>query len=156
MKPELLVALLLFALVLAPLWALPGIAALVTASRRILAYIARLKTGRRFQIPTFNKELDAIRTRWESVWNSPWGSKIGNTIMLVILVASVIGLVRSDKPSAHPADFNEAIRQHNETIRQRAQASNKPTAMCRDNTYSYSQTRAGTCSYHGGVKEWLP
>jgi hypothetical protein len=30
-----------------------------------------------------------------------------------------------------------------------------PTAKCRDGTFSYSATRAGTCSRHGGVAEWL-
>jgi hypothetical protein len=29
------------------------------------------------------------------------------------------------------------------------------TAQCRDGTYSFSQHRSGTCSYHGGVAEWL-
>ncbi|MBQ6486711.1 DUF3761 domain-containing protein [Candidatus Saccharibacteria bacterium] len=29
------------------------------------------------------------------------------------------------------------------------------TAICRDGTYSYSQSRRGTCSHHGGVKKWL-
>lgn len=29
------------------------------------------------------------------------------------------------------------------------------TARCRDGTYSYSQSRRGTCSYHGGVAQWL-
>jgi hypothetical protein len=29
------------------------------------------------------------------------------------------------------------------------------TARCRDGTYSFSQHRSGTCSYHGGVAEWL-
>lgn len=29
------------------------------------------------------------------------------------------------------------------------------TAICRDGTYSYSQSRRGTCSHHGGVKTWL-
>ena len=29
------------------------------------------------------------------------------------------------------------------------------TAICNDGTYSYSQTRSGTCSYHGGVYQWL-
>lgn len=28
------------------------------------------------------------------------------------------------------------------------------TARCNDGTYSYSQTRQGTCSHHGGVAEW--
>lgn len=29
------------------------------------------------------------------------------------------------------------------------------TALCRDGSYSYSQSRRGTCSHHGGVKRWL-
>lgn len=30
-----------------------------------------------------------------------------------------------------------------------------PTAICADGTYSYSQSRSGTCSHHGGVRTWL-
>lgn len=29
------------------------------------------------------------------------------------------------------------------------------TALCRDGTYSFSQSRRGTCSHHGGVSKWL-
>lgn len=29
------------------------------------------------------------------------------------------------------------------------------TALCRDGTYSFSRSRRGTCSHHGGVKKWL-
>ena len=29
------------------------------------------------------------------------------------------------------------------------------SARCGDGTYSYSQSRRGTCSHHGGVAEWL-
>jgi hypothetical protein len=29
------------------------------------------------------------------------------------------------------------------------------TAQCRDGTYSFSQSRSGTCSGHGGVAQWL-
>ena len=28
------------------------------------------------------------------------------------------------------------------------------SARCRDGTYSFSQSRRGTCSYHGGVAQW--
>ena len=38
---------------------------------------------------------------------------------------------------------------------QRLPVLEKPTAICRDGTYSYSQTRQGTCSHHEGVAEWL-
>src|SRR5215831_17594936 len=29
------------------------------------------------------------------------------------------------------------------------------TAQCRDGSYSFSQSRRGTCSRHGGVRKWL-
>jgi peptidoglycan hydrolase-like protein with peptidoglycan-binding domain len=29
------------------------------------------------------------------------------------------------------------------------------TAQCRDDTYSFSLHRSGTCSHHGGVAQWL-
>ena len=29
------------------------------------------------------------------------------------------------------------------------------TAKCQDGTYSFSQSRSGTCSHHGGVAQWL-
>lgn len=29
------------------------------------------------------------------------------------------------------------------------------TAICRDGTYSFSKSRKGTCSHHGGVAKWL-
>ena len=38
---------------------------------------------------------------------------------------------------------------------QRLPVLKNPTAICRDGTYSYSQTRQGTCSHHGGVAVWL-
>ena len=28
------------------------------------------------------------------------------------------------------------------------------TALCRDGSYSFSQSRRGTCSHHGGVARW--
>ena len=29
------------------------------------------------------------------------------------------------------------------------------SAQCNDGTYSFSQSRRGTCSHHGGVSQWL-
>lgn len=29
------------------------------------------------------------------------------------------------------------------------------TALCNDGTYSFSQNRRGTCSHHGGVRQWF-
>jgi hypothetical protein len=35
------------------------------------------------------------------------------------------------------------------------QAPSGATARCGDGSYSFSQSRRGTCSWHGGVAEWL-
>jgi hypothetical protein len=29
------------------------------------------------------------------------------------------------------------------------------TAICKDGTYSYSKNASGTCSHHGGVRQWI-
>lgn len=29
------------------------------------------------------------------------------------------------------------------------------SAQCRDGSFSFSQSRRGTCSHHGGVRRWL-
>jgi len=42
----------------------------------------------------------------------------------------------------------------NQVCRPSSQA-NGATAVCHDGTYSYSQSRSGTCSHHGGVAQWL-
>jgi Protein of unknown function (DUF3761) len=34
-------------------------------------------------------------------------------------------------------------------------APNGATAQCRDGSYSFSQSKRGTCSHHGGVAKWL-
>jgi Protein of unknown function (DUF3761) len=31
----------------------------------------------------------------------------------------------------------------------------RATAECNDGTYSFSQNHRGTCSHHGGVRNWL-
>lgn len=36
-----------------------------------------------------------------------------------------------------------------------AQAPAGATAQCRDGSYSFSASRRGTCSHHGGVAQWL-
>lgn len=36
-----------------------------------------------------------------------------------------------------------------------ASAPKGATAQCRDGSYSFSQSRRGTCSHHGGVAKWL-
>jgi hypothetical protein len=50
------------------------------------------------------------------------------------------------------------INSKGERVKSPSHSSNIPagaTAICNDGTYSYSQSRRGTCSHHGGVKQWL-
>lgn len=45
-----------------------------------------------------------------------------------------------------------------ETVKRPEHCSRAPqgaTAQCRDGTYSFSRSRRGTCSHHGGVEKWL-
>lgn len=43
----------------------------------------------------------------------------------------------------------------NQSSRTQADVPAEATARCKDGTYSRSAHRSGTCSYHGGVAEWL-
>lgn len=43
-------------------------------------------------------------------------------------------------------------------VRRPVRASSRPagaSAQCRDGSYSFSEHRRGTCSYHGGVATWF-
>jgi hypothetical protein len=45
-----------------------------------------------------------------------------------------------------------------QTVKRPENCSSAPqgaTAQCRDGTYSFSRSRRGTCSHHGGVAKWL-
>ena len=66
------------------------------------------------------------------------------------------------KVKANKAVPLEPIRHYTNSRGRRVQSptrySNAPagaTALCRDGTYSFSQSRRGTCSHHGGVAKWL-
>lgn len=50
--------------------------------------------------------------------------------------------------------FERYQRERDETLRQ-SKVNTGATAICKDGFYSFSATRRGTCSDHGGVKVWL-
>ena len=55
-----------------------------------------------------------------------------------------------------PIDYYTNSRGH--TVQSPTRYSSRPpgaTAMCRDGTYSFSHSRRGTCSGHGGVAIWF-
>jgi hypothetical protein len=50
------------------------------------------------------------------------------------------------------------VNSNGETVKRPENCSAPPkgtTAQCRDGSYSFSQTRKGTCSHHGGVAKWF-
>jgi hypothetical protein len=62
------------------------------------------------------------------------------------------------RPAYGRACGSECASKTNEQMPQQKSARSAPkgaTALCADGTYSFSQHRRGTCSHHGGVKEWL-
>jgi hypothetical protein len=56
------------------------------------------------------------------------------------------------------ADNGTYVNSKGETVKRPENCSSAPqgaTAQCADGTYSFSQSRRGTCSHHGGVAKWL-
>ena len=55
-------------------------------------------------------------------------------------------------------DNGTYVNNKGQTVRRPENCTKPPqgaTAQCRDGTYSFSQSRRGTCSHHGGVARWL-
>ncbi len=64
---------------------------------------------------------------------------------------------RQAKPTC--TDSGTYVNSKGQTVRRPENCTKPPqgaTAQCRDGTYSFSQSRRGTCSHHGGVARWLP
>lgn len=54
------------------------------------------------------------------------------------------------------SDYYTAVSGHQ--VHRPVQASSAPagaSAQCRDRSWSFSESRRGTCSHHGGVARWL-
>jgi hypothetical protein len=60
--------------------------------------------------------------------------------------------------NANCANNGTYVNRKGETVKRPENCSSAPegaTAQCRDGTYSFSRSRRGTCSHHGGVAKWL-
>ena len=58
----------------------------------------------------------------------------------------------------HPQRVKHYTNSAGEQIQSPIQSNSIPngaTALCNDGSYSFSQSRRGTCSHHGGVRQWL-
>jgi len=65
---------------------------------------------------------------------------------------------KTDSAKVKCADNGTYTNSKGQTVKRPENCSGPPqraTAQCRDGTYSFSQSRRGTCSHHGGVAKWL-
>src|ERR1700693_6383643 len=65
---------------------------------------------------------------------------------------------QQQKPKPKCADNGTYTNSKGETVKRPENCTAAPqgaTAQCRDGSYSFSQSRRGTCSHHGGVAKWL-
>jgi uncharacterized protein DUF3761 len=63
---------------------------------------------------------------------------------------------RQSKPKC--TDTGTYVNSKGQTVKRPENCSAAPegaTAQCRDGTYSFSRSRRGSCSHHGGVAKWL-
>ncbi len=65
---------------------------------------------------------------------------------------------KSSTPQPTCTNNGTYVNSKGQTVRRPENCSGPPqgaTAQCRDGTYSFSSSRRGTCSHHGGVAKWL-
>jgi len=73
------------------------------------------------------------------------------------------GTQTSGTPKSSPAkprctDNGTYVNSKGQTVKRPENCTTSPqgaTAQCGDGTYSFSKSRRGTCSHHGGVAKWL-
>jgi hypothetical protein len=62
------------------------------------------------------------------------------------------------KSEVRCSDRGTYVNSKGQTVRRPENCSGPPdgaTAQCRDRSYSFSRSRRGACSHHGGVAKWL-
>ena len=65
---------------------------------------------------------------------------------------------KPDNSKANCANNGTYVNSKGETVKRPENYATAPkgaTAQCRDGTYTFSHSRRGTCSHHGGVAKWL-
>jgi hypothetical protein len=62
---------------------------------------------------------------------------------------------QSDKDASKPHSYTNSAGQRVQSPTKSSTVPKGATAQCRDGSYSFSQSRRGTCSHHGGVGRWL-
>jgi len=82
---------------------------------------------------------------------------IGLALIFLVLSLGATGMSSANSaPTYYTANTNRSkSKKPSDSKPNSQQPPPGATAECRDNTYSFSTHRRGTCSHHGGVKRWL-
>jgi hypothetical protein len=96
--------------------------------------------------------------------------RLSSIALATVLLASLFAQTSQTSPSQPPpqqqqqksqpkcTDTGTYVNSQGQTVKRPENCSAVPhgaTAQCRDGSYSFSQSRRGTCSHHGGVAKWL-
>lgn len=71
--------------------------------------------------------------------------------------STTAGKTTPPKDKANCTNYGTYENRAGQTVKRPENCSSPPqgaTAQCRDGTYSFSRSRRGTCSHHGGVSKW--
>lgn len=85
-----------------------------------------------------------------------------NYVSRKYITRKTISSTRYSNHNSGYASSTSSVKYYTNTYGERVQsptyyqtAPSGATALCRDGTYSFSRSRRGTCSHHGGVAKWL-
>lgn len=76
-------------------------------------------------------------------------------IARVVLVGTYVAPPIVETPPSVPSGGSGYVNSQGNFVPSPSDNPAGASAKCRDGTYSYSQSRRGTCSHHGGVAQWL-
>ncbi len=93
------------------------------------------------------------------------------SLLLVLFLVFYPAFSQAEAPNSSPATEQTSteadLQTHDSYVNSKGDEVHSPSktisgkvpagasAKCRDGTYSFSRSRRGTCSHHGGVSEWL-
>lgn len=90
-----------------------------------------------------------------------YNGKVGYVSSKYLISQQLVNRQHTNTPT-YQSNKSSNVKYYNNSSGQRVQSptyyESEPvgaTALCRDGTYSFSRSRRGTCSHHGGVAKWL-
>jgi|ERR1039458_879200 hypothetical protein len=135
-----------------------------------------LTEGRRDKIPRLaSRGSESLRLRERTMQPMRPSRQLFYVLALAVILLSQ-QIVSQTQPSSPPTAPNATsttkpspgevnctnngtyVNSKGQTVQRPENCSGPPkgaTAQCRDGSYSFSQSRRGTCSHHGGVAKWL-